>query len=356
MNSPASPLAGLRLGYVPYSRACDRPGDRRRFAGYAARRGIRFELADPREAYDVVVLSELADITVWRDYAKGRIVYDLIDSYLAIPRSDLKGRLRGLAKFVAGQHRRLRLDYRQSVEAMCRRADAVVCTTLEQQQDIAPLCANVHRVLDLHGGVARRAKTGYAAGTPFRLAWEGLAATVEALQLIGGALRALERVRPLALEVVTDPVSYRYLGRYGRRDTADLLRGLCTRVTLQAWHEATCADLLCACDAAVIPLDLDDPFAAGKPENKLLLLWRLGLPVVASATPAYSRAMQAAGVDLGCRDAAEWERTLLRVIDDENLRAEAGRRGRAYAEAAFGEAQLLAAWDAVFASLGAPAA
>lgn len=351
MNAPANPLAGLRVGYAPYSPAFDRPGDRRRFAGYAARRGIRLELADPRETYDVVVLSEQADITVWSDYTKGRVVYDLIDSYLAIPRSDFKGRLRGLAKFIAGQHRRLRLDHWRAVEAMCRRADAVVCTTLEQQRDIQPFCANVHRVLDLHGGVARRRKTDYTAGTPFRLAWEGLAATVDSLQLIGDALRAVERRRPLALEVVTDPVSYRYLGRYGRRDTAAVLRGLCARVTLHAWNEATCADILCGCDAAVIPLDLADPFAAGKPENKLLLLWRLGLPVVASASPAYTRAMQAAGTNLACVTAEHWRETLLRLIDDEALRAEAGRRGRAWAEAEFGEAQLLARWDAVFASL-----
>ena len=79
-----------RIGYVPYSSSLAMPGDRRRFVAYARARNLPFELARPKERYDIVVLSELADISVWCDYPYGKIVYDLIDSYLAIPRTDWK--------------------------------------------------------------------------------------------------------------------------------------------------------------------------------------------------------------------------------------------------------------------------
>ncbi len=344
-------MQNLRVGYVPYSPALNMPGDRRRFVNYAKQRGVKFELADPLKTYDVVVLSERADISVWRDYTKGRIVYDLIDSYLAIPRSDLKGRLRGLAKFVTGQHRYLRLDHWHAIEAMCRRADAVVCTTAEQQHDIGKFCGNVHIVLDLHATVTRTVKTDYATSAAFRLVWEGLPATVDSLRLIKDALRIVSRDHVLELHVVTDPVCFRHLGRFGRRDTLELVRDLCAQVELHEWNEQTCADIICSCDAAVIPLDLTDPFAAGKPENKLLLLWRMGLPVIASASPAYARAMTAAGLDLTCASSHDWCIKLEHLIADEAARADAGRRGRDYAESHFSEAQLLARWDAVFATL-----
>lgn len=350
MTTPAG-LSRLRIGYAPYSAALDRPGDRRRFAGYARKRELAFEIADPARVYDVVVVTENADISVWSRYDKGRVVYDLIDSYLAIPRSNLKGRLRGLAKFVARQHRRLRLDYWRAIEDMCRNAAAVACTTDEQKRDIGNFCANVHIILDLHTTVTHEVKTRYAAGDVFRLAWEGMSATVDSLQLIGNVLREIERDHAIALDVVTDPVSFRHLGRYGRRETLEIVRRLCTRVTLHEWNEQTCAGILCGCDAAVIPLDLRDPFAAGKPENKLLLLWRMGLPVIASASPAYSRAMNAAGISLVCANENDWRHQLERVVTDASLRADAGQRGRAYAEANFSEAQLLARWDALFATV-----
>ncbi|NDG40652.1 MAG: hypothetical protein EBY28_15095, partial [Betaproteobacteria bacterium] len=137
-------LKNLRIGYVSYSQTLNLPGDRRRFARYAGQRGIEFELADPDKMYDIVVVSEAADISVWANYPHGKIVYDLIDSYLAIPRSNLKGRLRGLAKYISRQHRHLQLDHWRAIEKMCRRADAVICTTEEQQRDIEKFCSNVH--------------------------------------------------------------------------------------------------------------------------------------------------------------------------------------------------------------------
>ncbi len=347
----ARDLSRLRIGYAPYSSTLDRPGDRRRFAGYAQRRNIAFEIADPARAYDLVIVTENADISVWSRYDKGRVVYDLIDSYLAISRNDLKGRLRGLAKFAAGQHRHLCLDYWRAIEDMCRHAAAVICTTIEQKRDIEKFCPNVHIILDMHTSVTRHIKADYTTGAVFQLVWEGLPATIDSLLLIKDVLREIDSEHAIALNVVTDPVSFRYLGRYGRRNTIDAVRQLCARVTLHEWNEQTCSRIICGCDAAVIPLDLADPFAAGKPENKLLLLWRMGLPTIASASPAYARAMTAAELDLVCVNNVDWRYQLKRVITDASLRANAGWHGRAYAESNFGEARLLAHWDKLFETL-----
>ncbi len=353
MDSP--PLRNLqdtRIGYVPYSQELDRPGDRRRFVYYASKRGIRFEIADPAKEYDLVILSARADASVWSSYPRAKLVYDLIDSYFAIPRTDLKGRLRGLFKFLSRQSRYLQLDYWKAIGGMCARADAVVCSTEEQRQDILKFCPNVHIVLDAHMGVTRAVKSDYRAQRPFRIVWEGLPQTLGSLALLRPVLDRLQERYPVEMHIVTDSEYFRYMGQYGKTDTLTKARRVLPDVQFHEWKESDCADIICSCDLAVIPLSLTDPFAAGKPENKLLLFWRMAMPVVTSASPAYLRAMQSAGMDLTAKDEADWLAHLERLCGDEAARREAGTLGKAYTEREFSEASLLARWDAVFSSLG----
>lgn len=341
-----------RIGYVPYSHALDRPGDRRRFAYYASKRGIPFEIADPDKEYDLVILSARADISVWSRYPRARLVYDLIDSYLAIPRTDLKGRLRGLGKFLSRQSRYLQLNHWKAIEGMCARADAVVCSTAEQRRDILKFCDNVHIVLDAHMGVTRTVKTDYSASRPFRLVWEGLPQTLGSLALLEPVLKRLRKKYPIEMHIVTDREFFSYMGQYGKTSTLEMARKILPDVHFHEWKESDCADIICSCDLAVIPLALTDPFAAGKPENKLLLFWRMGMPVVTTSSPAYARAMRAAGMDLTAGDEMHWQATLERLLGDEAARREAGTLGKAYTEREFSETALLDRWDTVFASLG----
>ena len=106
-----------------------------------------------------------------------------------------------------------------------------------------------------------------------------------------------------------------------------------------------------ACDLAVIPLPLDRPLERSKPETKLVSFWRMGMPVVTSATPAYVRTMRAAGQDLHCASEAQWVEVLGRLIEDPGARERAGRGGRAFAEREYSDERLMAAWDQVLDSL-----
>ena len=101
----AGPARALRIGYVPVSANLQGPGDRRRFVYYARSRNLQFEIADPDKSYDVVVVTQMADLSVWSRYYRGKIIYDAIDSYLVIPKTNVKGILRGPAKYLAGGSR-----------------------------------------------------------------------------------------------------------------------------------------------------------------------------------------------------------------------------------------------------------
>ena len=341
-----------RIAYAPYSATLKAPGDRRRFAAYAKARNISFELAKPGERYDLVIVTELADITYWAGYSDGTIVYDLIDSYLAVDNTGFHDKFRGAYKFLTGAHRRLEPDYRVSVKAMCRRASAVICSTPEQRTDISHHCANVHVILDAHASVATTRKQAFDSGQVFKIVWEGLPSNLRQLETVRSVMLDLASRRKIELHIVTDPTMPRFLGHLGRIPTIEAARKLFPTVVCHPWEETSCSAIMAACDLAIIPVNLDDPFTRGKPENKLLLLWKIGMPVVASATPAYERAMVGAGLDHVCRTDDEWLTTLDRMVVSEKARKDAAIKGHAYATANFAEEATFCRWDAAFASCG----
>lgn len=346
-------MKGLRVGYTPYSMKLDKPGDKRRFCFYAQKRNIQFEIADPDKSYDLVFVNYSGDLSVWSNYRKGnaKLIFEIIDSYLAIPKTDLKGQLRGLAKFVNRQSRYLQLDYWKAIQSMCQRADAVVCSTEEQKKDIMEFCQNVHIILDVHSSVASRVKTDYSAGDVFNFVWEGLPGNVSSLNEIGEVLEHLQSKYKIALHLVTDLEYGQFMQKYWKKRTADVGRKIFSNTYLYEWNEQTCSAIITACDLALIPIPLDDRMMSGKPENKLLLFWRMGMPTVVSTTPAYERAMERSGLHMACRTQQEWQETLERYIIDESARREAGQRGKTFAESHYSEDQILKLWDSLFESV-----
>lgn len=342
----------LRIGYVPYSTSFTHPGDHGRFAGYASARGLSFEVARWEERYDLIVLTEWADISMWRHYPHGKIVYDLIDSYLAIPKTNVKGCLRGIAKYVSRQSRQLQLNYWEAIRDMCRRSDAVVCTTEAQRSYILPFCKNVHVVLDAHYAVRDEVKRDYKANVPFKLVWVGLPSNITQLGVVRSVLQDLGRRYQIELRVVTALDGFRFLSRFWRVSSARVAKRIFDQAKVLAWNEDTAAKYITECDIAIIPIDCGDSLSAGKPENKLIFLWRMGMPVVASATLAYSYAMKEAGQSLTCKDDAEWVTTLEKLILEEAARRDAGERGKQYALRCCSDAQIHNQWDTIFRSVG----
>ena len=345
-------LTKLRIGYSPYSQDYKKPGDRRRFVHYANKRNLNFEIADPSKKYDLVVLSQSADLSVWHDYDLGgaKIVYDSIDSYLSIPRNEIKGRLRGLAKYISGKSKYLRLNQWKAIESMCLRADAVICSTTEQAKDIKPFCNNVHQILDIHTDY-KKTKNDYKSDKVFNIVWEGLGDNVFQLKFLKSVFAELEKKHEIALHCVTDISYLEYLGKYNKIYTSDVLKGLSKRVYLYEWNEIMASEIISFSDLAVIPVDLTKPLAKGKPANKLLLFWRMGVPVITSATPAYDRAMKEAGLDMTCRTKEEWLYMLDKYIMSHESRQFAGNAGKRIIGEYYSENDTLKKWDEVFQSI-----
>lgn len=348
-------LKGLRIGYVPYSQDFSAPGDRRRFCFYARERGLSFEIPKAGKEYDLIILSSLADLTKWSrlpQAAHTRLVFDLVDSYLDIDRREWRARLRGPGKYLLGQHAHLEWSYHESIIRMSRRADVVVCSTPEQKQKLECYSNNVHDVLDFHTGETKSVKQDYDAGSPFNLVWEGVPGNVDAFSTVATALERVNQRHPIALHVLTD-LEYKVVnGPIPKRSTAHLLRRRLpsTRAYLYEWNDLMFSQICTSCDLAIIPLLWDSPISKAKPENKLLLFWRMGLPTLTAHTAAYARTMESVGLDMTCNSEIEWERKLLKCIEDRDLRREAGEKGLRYANTAHGVEPLMKKWDAILAA------
>ncbi len=346
-------LKKLNIGYLPYSNNFQQPGDKRRFVYYANKRNLKFEIADPSKDYDLVILSQSADLSVWHKYDLGgaKVVYDLIDSYLSIPRNEIKGRLRGIAKYVAGKSKYLKINQWKAIEEMCIRADAVICSTKEQAEDIRPFCKNVHEILDVHSSLQNKIKTDYEASNVFNIVWEGIADNIYSFDSLKPVFAQIEEKYEIALHFVTDLSYLKYSGKFGKTYTKDRLEGLCKRVYLYEWNEFMCSQIISSCDLAIIPIDLSNPLVRGKPENKLLLFWRMGVPVITSATPAYERAMQRAGLKMTCNDNNDWFNLLNKYITSQEDREYSAIAGKRVADENYSEETVLRNWDKVFDSI-----
>jgi hypothetical protein len=355
-SKPITLQSKLRIGYAPYDDSLQQPGDRRRFCYYAAMRGIQYEIADPSEEYDLVIVSGGADITTWSRYRPGsaKVIYEPIDPYLTSDRTDMRNLLGAISKFALGKYRYFALSEREAVRKICNRADAIVCSTPEQREGLSRY-SNVHVILDFHGGDIMREKEEYSAGETFNFVWDGLGGNVVTFRVISDVIARIAQRRKIAFHIITSLRYGMFLGgRVIRRNTLTLAEKYLPNVTIHEWNIENLARMIPSCDLAIIPLPLNHWAYSIKPENKLLFFWRAGVPVVTSASPSYLRCMNSAGTpELACRTEAEWDSALNHCMDSEDYRARAAGLGRQYINQNQSEETLLQMWDRLMSSVGA---
>lgn len=348
-------LSDARIGYAGYSPGLSGPGDRRRFCAYASQKGLAFERAELDRGYDLALVTHNGDISGWTDRKQRegshfKFVFELVDAYF-----NQTGRarrwLKGSARYLLGMDSKLSPDFLRTLIRACEEADAVICSTEEQRRSILPYNPNTHVSFDWVDADLGQPKRDWTRGEKLKIAWEGQSTTVPNLQLIRDTLNRFPD--QVELHVVTDPLVYRHFGRFRPYPVEQALEGITCEIFIHDWEAASFSQHITNCDLAVIPIDAGNRLAWGKPENKLILLWKLGLPVLTTDTPAYHRAMAGAGVDMTCATAADWASALQRTIETppDDLEAVAAKC-RAYAGQAYSMAAFQRSFDETFRSVG----
>ena len=175
------------------------------------------------------------------------------------------------------------------------------------------------------------------------------------MNLISDALQELLKDRDLDLNFITDQEYFRFLNRYSKRETRDLLdknlREKSDQVKIISWNPAALVDYARLSTLSIIPIDLSIPMQKLKPENRLLIMWRLGLPCVTSPSPAYLRVSKEAGTNLVSNTSDEWILNIRRLLDDPTFARDEMLAGENYVREKHNSTVLLSKWDAAFESV-----
>ena len=346
------PIHSARIAFDPISHDLNHPADRRKFCYFANAINLKYEIYHPKKEYDLVIISETSDISYWSRKKKvPKIIFNLNDSYLAEGLT-FRSSLRGLAKFISRQSKYLEIDFASTLKKMCRRADAVICSTPIQKKTIEEYCRNTHIMFDAHFSEINMQKKDYTAHKPFRLIWEGLPTNSYQLAYLSKLICQSNLKDYIDLNVITDKYTYKLMNRFLKVDTQEYLNRMEIKSHFHEWSIKNLQEVSINSDLAIIPIDINNPMMIGKPENKLLLFWRLGLPTLVSATPSYENAMKMSNQNYFIKDDSEWISLIKELMDSKEKRIEAGTKGFEYVTKNYNKNEFLKRWESIFKSVG----
>ena len=340
----------LRIGYWPLSPNLKSAGDRRRIVFWAHARGHEI-ITDLSQSVDLIIASEKTDFNSENiSKRKSPIIFDLVDAYLS-PLNDFEDLARGVAKKFSGQISGVVKPFSKHVKDFCLEADAVICSSSEQERIILPHNQNTHVILDSHDEVPfiKPLQPNHMKAKEFRILWEGQPATIRGVRQISTTLAQLATTGRMQIDFVTDERYFQFLGKHFERHTLTLikkdLKEVHDKISIIPWSPNNLVEIAKNSSVAMIPIDLSVPMQRLKPENRLLIMWRLGLPCLCSPSPAYVRVSEVAGVSGTCENEVDWHAKFSNLLNDPGFAYEEIVRGQEYLHMYHNRDILLKKWD-----------
>ncbi len=327
------------------------PGDRRRFSGFADRNGVLLTSAmSDTQRTRAALLTLGSDLSRWKEMKKthGVLILDIVDSYLDESRYSLKRLLRGTYKSISGDFQNKRVNYIRLLNEVITNSDAVVCASVEQKLKLEELNANVHAVVDCFEELLQPLETIRVDVRDGDILWEGFPENLRHFRVLGDA--SADVWNQNRFQIVTNPLmrsKFRTM-----TSTSKHLRKIGLDHILTPW---SIENLKSASDSsvfAVIPISSENELAWNKSENKLLGLWALGIPVLVSATPSYSRVAKDAGLEDCLVSDGEWAEHLTSLRNNSRRRQELSELGLFYARRKVSAQQVDQCWGTVLESVG----
>lgn len=289
---------GMKIGYVPYSQDLQHPGDRRRVKILSDFENIEITVKNLIDI-DVLVLSNSSNFSKHLGKQDCPVIIDLVDGYLAECPGFFRDFGRNILRTFNGTSSFRFLRYTSHLKYACKNADAVIVATIEQSKFVEGLNVNVHIIIDDQSEMLSDQITRSEEIFPNEksyLFWEGLGYTLKHFRSISAELEEFLISNNYYLRLLTNQKFHRWGGFLGTTYTENLVRKLFPRAwdrievlpwSIEATKKAASSSVL-----GIIPLTAGDKFAMFKPENKLISMWAMGLPVLCSPSAAYSRVAQ----------------------------------------------------------------
>ena len=337
----------LRIHFSGHSSDYSHPADRRRVLYWTRARGHK--LVGENSSPDLVILSSRANFPYWLNKRRfSPIVVDLVDGYLGQTPIHIDY-LRGLSKSLSRQLSGIPRKFTKTIQVACEIASAVICETPEQREGILEFNSNVYSILDFHEEFPFLESNLKESSLYPIIFWEGLPYTSGGLNECADALFKAKLAHQARFVMVTDLYYKKYLGTFYEKSTLELVDSVSNNLgqsfEIKPWSLAEVAKSAKNSTIAILPIYRNSHLANLKAENRMLIMWRLGLPVLASPTPAYSRVMQAAGLSGLCHSREDWTMKIEHLLTDPQERKRNLFLGRQYIEKFHTKERLLEKWD-----------
>jgi hypothetical protein len=223
-----------------------------------------------------------------------KLVLDMVDGYLSENAGLVKDFSRnihrmGLWRFIKNPER-----FSITLRRFIKECDLVTVGSPEQASLVKIYNPNCFPIRDCHDEFAGPvAFSKLNKDDHYELFWEGLSVTLHHFRECLSGLKKFLKETSSGLHVVTNP-EHKFLAnsyfRVSSRTYVNKIFGeVADRVIVHDWSVQKVTEVSKFCDFGIIPILSKDSFAQFKPENKLLIYWRLGLPTLFSGTPAYRR-------------------------------------------------------------------
>lgn len=345
-------ISNLRVGYWPLSENLLAPGDRRRAIYWAKNRGHRI-VTNLKDDFDVLIATENANFNSKEVLeCKKPIIFDLIDSYLS-PNFFIEDLTRGIVKNISRQVTGPIRRFSENVKFFCKFSNAVICSSVEQSNIIKNNNDNVHIILDSHSEIPFINFNFHQSEQDVNILWEGQPATISSISEISSTLNNLSKDYNLLINFVTDKDYFLLLNKFGKRSTTKLLgkklRDLPYKLT--PWSLKNLVNVALKSNLSMIPIQQSIPMLRYKPENRMLIMWRLGVPCLTSAIPSYIRTSNGAGVDAVCHNPLDWWTKSLLLLNDRDYSMNHVKLGQEYLKNYHSDEILLEKWDRVVESV-----
>jgi glycosyltransferase involved in cell wall biosynthesis len=161
------------------------------------------------------------------------------------------------------------------------------------------------------------------------------------------ALNKLAAIGNYELHLITSTeIKYGLAGRWPRNGLEFMARQQIP-CRFHPWSLTTCARDLAAGDIALVPVELGTNYNWHKPAGRVLLAMAIGLPVVASAIPAYESVIEQGQTGFIARTPDEWVQFIAHLAHHPAQRRKMGLVARRFALSNYSEKIFVQRYSAV---------
>jgi hypothetical protein len=176
--------------------------------------------------------------------------------------------------------------------------------------------------------------------------WEGLPYTLNHIIELQDLLNTYPRSR---LCILTRFDSKMILNRFFDINVAKLVQAKLPQNTrsieVLPWSIENLSVVSHKSNFGVIPIQTGISYDHLKAENRLLIMWRLGLPTITGPLPSYKRLQESIGIQFVCENKHDWSRIIKNFLDNPELTGEYMKRAQEYIKSTHSDEILLRKWD-----------